>query len=81
MFVHCMHALSIEHILCLPCTSWSHVMHSVHCMDASSIEHILRPTSTTRLPVTYSATFNIVWFRRDNPTMHPDGVPGIVEQP
>ena len=81
MFVHCVHAFSIEHILCPSCTTWSHVMHSVHCMHASSIVHILHPASTTRLHVTYSATFHIVWFRQDNPTIHPDGVPGIVEQP
>ena len=28
--------------------------------------------------MTHSAMCNIVWFRQDNPTRRPDGVPGII---
>ena len=46
----------------------------------SSVAHF-RPSRTTQSHVTHSDTCSIVWFRQDNPTRRPVGVPGMVDQP
>ena len=55
---------------------YSDVSHTCLCIAC-----MLHLSSMTWLHVTHSAMCNIVWFRWDNPTRRPDGVPGIVEQP
>ena len=50
-------------------------------MHTVFIEPILCPSRMTQSHVTHSAACNIVWFRQDNPTRRPDGVPGVIEQP
>ena len=51
----------------------------MHCVHALSVECILHQSRMAQLHMTYSVMCNKVWFRQDNPTRCPDGVPVIVD--